>query len=43
MTRMMGSGTTGVAALKIKRRFLGIEIDTDKFQIAASRLSKINK
>ncbi len=39
---MMGSGTTGAAALKLKRRFIGIEIDSDKFQIARSRLSKIN-
>ena len=40
---MMGSGTTGVAALKLKRRFIGIEIDSDRFQIARSRLSKVNE
>ena len=40
---MMGSGTTGAGALKLKRRFIGIEIDSDKFQIASSRLLKINE
>ena len=34
---MMGSGTTGAAALKLKRRFIGIEIDSSKFQIATSK------
>jgi hypothetical protein len=38
---MMRSGTTGVAALKLKRRFLGIELDPDNFQIASSRLCKV--
>jgi DNA modification methylase len=40
---MMGSGTTGAAALKLKRKFIGLEIDADKFEIARSRLSKINE
>jgi len=40
---MMGSGTTGAAALKLERKFIGIEIDADKFEIAKARLSKINK
>ena len=40
---MMGSGTTGVAALKLKRKFIGIEIDAGKFEIASARLSKINE
>jgi DNA modification methylase len=40
---MMGSGTTGAAALKLKRKFIGIEIDADKFEIARARLSKINE
>ncbi|MFZ0327600.1 MAG: DNA methyltransferase [Nitrososphaeraceae archaeon] len=40
---MMGSGTTGAAAIKLKRRrFIGIEIDSDKFQIARSRLCNVN-
>jgi 16S rRNA G966 N2-methylase RsmD len=40
---LMGSGTTGVAALKLKRKFMGIEKDAGKFEIASTRLSKINK
>ncbi|HEY7573334.1 MAG TPA: site-specific DNA-methyltransferase [Nitrososphaeraceae archaeon] len=40
---MMGSGTTGAAALKLKRKFIGIEIDADKFEIAKARMSKINE
>jgi DNA modification methylase len=40
---MMGSGTTGAAALKLKRKFIGTEIDADKFEIAEARLSKINE
>jgi DNA modification methylase len=27
---MMGSGTTGAAAIRLNRRFIGIEIDSDK-------------
>lgn len=34
----MGSGTTGVAALKTKRRFVGIELNNDYFEIAKKRL-----
>ena len=39
---MMGSGTTGAAAIKLKRRFIGIEIDPEKFQVARSRLMNVN-
>jgi hypothetical protein len=35
----MGSGTTGVACVNLKRRFVGIEIDPDYFDIALSRLA----
>ena len=35
---LMGSGTTGIAALNLKRRFIGIEIDHEKFKIAETRL-----
>lgn len=35
----MGSGTTGVAALKLKCQFIGIEIDEDSCRKANSRLS----
>ena len=34
----MGSGTTGVAAMKTGRRFIGIELDPDYFQIAETRI-----
>ena len=34
----MGSGTTGVAALKSNRKFIGIEKDKDYFEIAKKRL-----
>lgn len=35
----MGSGTTGVAALQLKRRFIGIESEKKYFDIAKTRLS----
>jgi ParB-like chromosome segregation protein Spo0J len=34
----MGSGTTGIAALQLKRRFIGIEQDKDMFGIARTRI-----
>jgi DNA modification methylase len=34
----MGSGTTGVAAVKLGRRFTGIEIDAGYFDIACRRI-----
>lgn len=37
----MGSGTTGVAALKLNRDFIGIEIDQEYFEISRQRLSCI--
>lgn len=36
----MGSGSTGVAALEIGRRFLGIEKEPEYFKIAEDRLAK---
>ena len=36
----MGSGTTGVAAVKLGRAFTGIEVDQTYFDIACSRISK---
>ena len=35
----MGSGTTGVAALELNRKFIGIEIDEDYFNLALSRIN----
>lgn len=37
---LMGSGTTGVAAIGLRRRFIGIEIDSERFVIARSRITK---
>lgn len=34
----MGSGTTGVACVKLGRKFIGIEIDEDYFEIACGRI-----
>jgi site-specific DNA-methyltransferase (adenine-specific) len=41
----MGSGTTGVACKNLNRKFIGIELDTDYFNIAKDRInnSKITK
>ena len=36
----LGSGTTGVAAVQLGRRFIGIEIDEGYFKIAKSRIEK---
>jgi len=36
----MGSGTTGVAAVKTGRRFIGIEIDPDYYAIAKRRIEE---
>lgn len=35
----MGSGTTGVAALSMGRKFIGIEIDPDYFAVACERIA----
>jgi 16S rRNA G966 N2-methylase RsmD len=37
----MGSGTTGIAALNLNRKFIGIEIDKERFEIAKQRISKV--
>lgn len=34
----MGSGTTGLAAKNLNRRFIGIELDNDYFNIAKNRI-----
>ena len=37
----MGVGSTGVAALQLKRRFIGIEIDKDYFKACVKRMAEI--
>jgi len=39
----MGSGTTGVAAVKLGRKFIGIEIEPKYFEIACRRISEALK
>lgn len=39
----MGSGTTGVAAVKLGRRFIGIEIEPRYFEIACRRIEEASK
>ena len=34
----MGSGTTGVAAINLGRKFIGIEIEPKYFEIACKRI-----
>lgn len=39
----MGSGTTGVAAGNLRRKFIGIELDSKYFEIAEERVSEAYK
>lgn len=39
----MGSGSTGVAAIAKKRKFIGIEINSNYFKIAKKRIEKLEK
>ena len=39
----MGSGTTGVAAKKLGRDFIGMEIEEEYFEIAKNRIDEISK
>lgn len=36
----MGSGTTGVACVNTNRKFIGVELDTDYYDIAKERIEK---
>lgn len=38
----MGSGTTGVACEELGYNFIGVEIDTEYFNIAKERLENIS-
>ena len=35
----MGSGTTGVACVNLKRKFIGTEINKEYFEIAKERIN----
>ena len=37
---MMGTGTTGIAALKLNRKFIGIEKNAEIFEIASIRINR---
>jgi DNA modification methylase len=39
----MDSGTNGLAAVKINRKFIGINSSEDSFKISQTVLSRINK
>ena len=39
----MGSGTTGIACAKLGRKFIGIEIEPEYFDIACERISLVRK
>lgn len=43
MDNCMGSGSTGVAAIKANRSFIGIEMDTNYYKIAQRRIAEISK
>jgi hypothetical protein len=36
----MGSGTTGISALRLNRKFIGIEIDEAEFKTAKARIGR---
>ena len=38
---LMGSGTTGIAALNLKRKFIGLEKNPETFEIASIRINKL--
>lgn len=38
----MGSGSTGIVAIKNNRNFIGIELDENYFKIAKERIKKIS-
>lgn len=41
LDNVMGSGSTGVAAVKLGRSFIGIEKDENYFKIASERINKV--
>ena len=39
----LGSGTTGIAAINLKRQFIGIEIDPKRFEVAKANLERASQ
>ena len=39
----MGSGSTGVSAIKSNRKFIGIELDEKYFEVACKRIEDAHK
>lgn len=39
----MGSGSTGLACIELKRKFVGYELDKEYFKIAETRLNNKSK
>jgi DNA modification methylase len=40
---MMGTGTNGIAALNLNRRFIGIKINKETYKIALGNINKFLK
>jgi DNA methylase len=36
---IMGEGTSGIAAIRLGRKFIGIELDSDKFEVAKVKVT----
>lgn len=43
LDNVMGSGSTGVAAVNLKRNFIGMELDDNYFKIAKKRIEKADR
>ena len=41
MTHLCGSGSTGIASTILNRRFCGVEIDRNFFDIAVDRVEEV--
>ena len=39
----MGTGQTGIACVKLNRNFIGIDIDTNSYELSKKRIEEQNK